>query len=135
VAESRFILLSIVVARPDDDGATAADGSAEVSWMLVSSNNRPLGRSATSFPGSVECRAGVADLRQRYRGIVSVIAPADGTGGWTWRVDLDGTAVAVSTRSYLRHHECDYNRQRFLEAVPEAELASSVRMVRGGGRR
>ena len=43
--------------------------------------------------------------------------------------------VAVSTRTYLRQRECDYNLSRFLEAVPEADVAPAVRVIRSLQRR
>jgi hypothetical protein len=41
----------------------------------------------------------------------------------------------VSSRSYLRARECTYNLDRFLEAVPQAELVAGTRSVRRAARR
>jgi hypothetical protein len=41
----------------------------------------------------------------------------------------------VSSRSYLRARECTYNLERFLEAVPSAQVVAGTRSVRRGRRR
>jgi hypothetical protein len=125
VSGPRFILLSRAIA----DGAK--DGIKEyVTWMVVSPNSRPLGRGANWFDDVDACRAAVVELRERATELRIVISV---TGSdWQWRGALDGTATAMSTRSYLRQHECDYNAQRFLEALPYAQLVAAVRTVRGG---
>jgi hypothetical protein len=135
VPSSRFIVLSVMVAGESDD-----DGHESISWLLVSSNNRPLGKAAASYPTSEACREDVHRLRQQYGRVRSIASLTEGreagrTGGqWTWRAELDGEAIAVATRTYLRHRECEYSRQRFLEAVPASELAATVRSIRSGRR-
>lgn len=127
--ESRFIVLSVVLSRE------TGEGSEEITWMLVSSNNRPLGRGGLSFATSDACRAAVSTLRQQHDRVVATATPAETNGRWAWQVGLDGTTVAVSTRTYLRHRECDYNLRRFLEALPSAEIAPAVRLIRSGSKR
>jgi hypothetical protein len=132
VPRSRFIVLSVMVATD------AADDDREcISWLLVSSNNRPLGRAAASYPTSEACREEVHRLREQHDQITSIatLTEAGRAGGqWTWRAELDGETVAVATRTYLRHRECEYSRQKFLEAVPASELAMTVRSIRAGRR-
>src|SRR5437762_3122905 len=55
---SRFIFLSAAVSA--DSGE---NGGERVSWMLVSSNNRPVGRSADQFHGYPACRTAALFLR------------------------------------------------------------------------
>ncbi len=127
--KSRFIVLSIPAADDGEQGGEDAIG-----WILVSSNNRPLGRGGSTFASSEACRAAVAQLRREHERATSS-ALAEASGRWAWRVDVDGRVVATSTRSYLRHHECDYNLRRFLEAVPSADVMDGVRIVQSRRRR
>jgi hypothetical protein len=109
---------------------TGTGGS--VTWMLVSPNNRPLGRSTRTFDSVVACREAVLSLRQQ-RGRLRPTATATESGGrWAWRLDLDGAVVATSSRAYLRQRECEYNLHLFLDALPTAEFVSAVRSVRSG---
>jgi hypothetical protein len=102
-----------------------------LTWMLVSPNNRPLGRAAGYFDDDEECRDAVLGLRAHAARVRATTAVEPG-GHWGWRVSLDGTAAAVSTRTYLRQQECQYSLSRFLEALPVAGLAAGVRTVRSG---
>ncbi len=114
------------------------DGSAEPSgltWILVSSNNRPLGRGASRFANVADCRSALVNLRHRHNHLVPAMTSAQLDGQWAWRADLDGATVAVSTRGYLRHRECQYNLDRFMEALPLAEVTDVIRFVRNGRRR
>ncbi len=124
---SRFVFLAM---QSTDD----PDGVAEESimWMLVSPNNRRLGRAERHFPTYELCRETVFRLRRRYDELKPVTATAERSGHWVWRVELDGAVVAKSTRAYLRQQECDYNLNRFMAAVPEAVVATSARSVRIG---
>ncbi|PZG08647.1 hypothetical protein C1I95_29815 [Micromonospora craterilacus] len=67
------------------------------------------------------------------------VVPLEGTvemtGQWIWRLELNGRIVAVSSRSYLRARECTYNLERFLEAVPQAEIVVGIRSARRGRHR
>ena len=40
--------------------------------------------------------------------------------GWTWRLELDGTKVAVASRLYSVERVSDYNLRAFLNTVPVA---------------
>lgn len=127
----RFVFLSAFppVIAP---GQTAVSDKTNESivWLLMSPNNRGLGRSRDAFATYVECRADVARLRRDRSRVRPVVFPDDATGRFNWRVDLDGRTVAVSSRSYLRARECDYNLTRFLESVPVAEVADGARAAR-----
>ncbi|MEU5941809.1 hypothetical protein ABZ807_22095 [Micromonospora sp. NPDC047548] len=103
--------------------------------MLVSPNNRPIGRSATYHDFYAPCREAVLDLQANAHRIVSLAGTVAATGQWTWRISLDDVLVAVSSRSYLRARECTYNLERFLEALPNAEIVDGTRSVRRDRRR
>ena len=123
MSQSRFIFLS-TLAQGEPDGP--GEG---VFWLLVSSNNRQLGRGCAVYHSYQDCREAALYLRQRLSQAQTVTAADEYNGQWVWRVDLDGSAVAVSSRSYLRVRECHYNLGRFLAAVPQALLVDGVRMV------
>ena len=127
--KSRFIVLSIPASGDDEEV-----GEDTIGWILVSSNNRPLGRGGTTFASSEACLDAVNQLRREHERMTSS-ALAEANGQWAWRVDVDGRTVAVSTRTYFRHHECDYNLRRFLEAVPAADVVDGIRIVQSGRRR
>ncbi|WP_422772789.1 hypothetical protein ACN28C_07300 [Plantactinospora sp. WMMC1484] len=100
--------------------------------MLVSPNNRKLGRGDVGYPTYVECWAAVERLRDQHHR-ANALAVTDGfTGQWAWRLEIDGGTVAVSSRSYLRARECNYNLERFLAAIPLAEIVEGTRLVRNG---
>jgi hypothetical protein len=127
MAVSRFVFLA---RRTDEDGAD--DRRDDISWMLVSSNSRPLGRAVRWHHGLDACLAEVHTVRahlDRLRGVMSVV---NAGRNWRWRVDLDGNPVAEASRVYVRQYECDYNMRRFLEALPVADIPSTVRMVHRG---
>lgn len=121
---SRFVFLAL--AAGDDTVAAAT------TWMLVSPNNRPLGRAARTFDTYGACRDAVLHLREGFAGVRSTVAAAESSGQWVWRAETGGSTVAMSSRSYLRARECHYNLERFLEAVPAALVMAGTRSVRGG---
>ncbi|GAA4691954.1 hypothetical protein [Phytohabitans rumicis] len=127
---SRFVFLAAPM--PESKDGDEADG---ILWMLVSPNNRPLGRGTSYHETYGSCRQAVLDLKANYERAKPVESTVEMTGQWTWRMDLDGEPVAVSSRSYLRSRECTYNLERFLEAVPEAQVVAGTRSVRRGRRR
>jgi hypothetical protein len=81
------------------------------------------------------CRQSVLDLRANAARIETIEYTVEATGQWRWRIELDRVPVAVSSRSYLRARECTYNLQRFLEAVPQADIVAGARVVRSGRQR
>ncbi|MET7419528.1 hypothetical protein [Dactylosporangium sp. NPDC005555] len=125
--QSRFVFLALASAATGD--GTAAEAT---TWMLVSPNNRPLGRAARTFDTYGACRDAVLSLRDGFAGVRSTVAAVESNGQWVWRAEVDGTTVGMSSRSYLRARECHYNLERFLEAVPAALVVAGTRSVRGG---
>ena len=127
MAVSRFVLLA---RRTDEDAPNSPRD--DISWMLVSSNSCPLGRAVRWHHDMEACLAEVHTVRahlDRLRGVISVV---NAGRNWRWRVDLDGNPVAEASRVYVRQYECDYNMRRFLEALPIADIPSTVRMVHRG---
>jgi hypothetical protein len=101
-----------------------------VSWLLMSRNNRHLGQSGVSFASLAQCRDSAQLLCREADRIDALTTVNNVNWRWVWRCNLDGTAVALSARSYLRQFECEYSLHRFLEALPIAELTMAVRAVR-----
>jgi hypothetical protein len=93
---------------------------------LVSANNRELGRCARAFENLAACQTTVIQLRERIENVRALLAMADVTGTWTWRVELDGRDVATAGRSYQRQRECHYNLGLFLAAVPVALISEGL---------
>ena len=125
VQRSRFVFLAAPMPGPYQ--GQEADG---IVWMLVSPNNRPLGRGAVYHQLYANCRESVLDLQANVDRAVPLESTLPTDGQWTWRMELDGVPVALSSRSYLRARECMYNLTRFLEALPDAEVIPGTRSVR-----
>jgi hypothetical protein len=119
----RFIFLAV----PLPVGSADEPPASEVLWMLVSPNNRPLGRGHRRYATYDASRAAVMQIRQQYHRLQATPSVVEAGGRWSWVVDLDGVPVAVSNRSYLRARECSYNLERFMVAVPVAEIVTSIR--------
>src|SRR5215468_11129803 len=109
--------------------AGETDDDEHITWMLVSSNNRPLGRGKRSFDTYDECRIAALGLRAEHAELRSGAVTTEQNGHWAWRVDRDGQTIAVSTRTYLRQRECVYNLDRFFEALPLAEATADIRRI------
>ncbi|MBY8871944.1 hypothetical protein K7640_08830 [Micromonospora sp. PLK6-60] len=127
---SRFVFLAAPMPGPQQ--GQLVDG---IRWLLVSSNNRPLGRGTAYHEVYAQCRESVLELQANAARIVAQEGTVPASGQWVWRVQLDDVPVALSSRSYLRARECSYNLERFLEALPHAEVADGTRTVRRDRRR
>lgn len=92
-------------------------------WRLLGANNRPLGRSAVSYPDlshSLTAAEAVRMLGAEAR--VAYLIDVD-AGLRTWRLlhPTHSTQVlAISARGYYRQRECRSSVQCFLAALPEA---------------
>ncbi|MDG4764952.1 hypothetical protein O7632_12710 [Solwaraspora sp. WMMD406] len=122
----RFVFLATTptaneAGRPADQG---------ILWTLVSPNNRPLARAPQAFASYAECQEAVRLLQSAADQLRLVETTAERTGQWTWRAELDGRVLAVSSRSYLRTRECAYNIGRFREALPVALIVAGTRAAR-----
>jgi hypothetical protein len=96
---------------------------------------RRLAPGGAIFETYAAAREAIARLRVGWERVTTLEWADDASGQWVWRIELDGTTVAVSSRSYLRARECTYNLARFLEAVPAADIADGTRAVHHHGTR
>jgi hypothetical protein len=112
-------------------GVDAADlpPPAEVTWRLLSSNNRDLGRAGAAFPDAVSCLLTVRRLQRLVDRAVALQLRA-GRVAWTWRVRLDGVEVAVSSRTYQRRVQAESACAVFLGLVPAATITDAPRLIR-----
>ncbi|MFU8870454.1 hypothetical protein [Micromonospora sp. SL4-19] len=124
---ARFVFLTVL-----PSAGSQGDSPGGVVWMLVSPNNRALGRGAGVHRSYADCRDAVLMLREGGPRCHPLLSNVEETGQWTWRVELDDRQVAGASRSYLRMRECSYNLERFLEALPAAEVVPGTRTVRRG---
>jgi len=127
MAVSRFVFLA---RRADESDRDAPHD--DVTWMLVSSNSRPLGRSVRWYHDLGECLSDVETLRSKADTLRAVMSAVSSGRSWQWRLDLDGTPAAVASRLYIRQYECEYNMRRFLEALRVASIPSTVRTIHRG---
>ena len=113
-------------------GEVASDGS-WVAWRLSGPNNRELGRSALVFPDHAHCLDGVQALVVILKQLHPFITLNQLTGLWSWRLEFEGSGVAVSGRGHQRRRECEYNLERFLSTAAVAVPATyrTVRKPRG----
>jgi hypothetical protein len=95
--------------------------------MLVSPNSRPLGRSPRWFGDLAACQTDARKVGAPGAVLTPTVIAVSGTGQWQWRI----TDIAVSTRTYLRQHECEYNVRRFIEALPDAQFVPRLRFING----
>jgi hypothetical protein len=124
MAAARFELY--LVPRPEADpvGATAL-----VTWRLLASNNRDLGRAVTTFTDAQSCQVMLRRL-QRQIGEVTTVQVRAGRVDWSWRVRLDGHDVAVSSRTYQRRIQAESACSVFLGLVPDATVTEAPRLIR-----
>lgn len=120
----RFVFLTTTSETKRDERLVS---TIDFIWLLMSSNNRGLGRSGRSYSTYAGCCERVALLREGWDRFQPQTMADDVTGRFEWHVELDGQTVARSSRSYLRARECSYNLARFLEAVPLAHIAEGTR--------
>jgi uncharacterized protein DUF1508 len=114
VAAARF---QLQVIRPPG-GATAG----HVTWRLLATNNRDIGRSATMYPDAAACRAAVGGLRAESAALQAVTVRS-GPSAWSWRIVLGDAVVAVSSRDYQRRVHADYAGTVALGLIPKAGVA------------
>ena len=127
MAVSRFVFLARRAPEPADDPPHD-----DVTWMLVSSNTRPLGRAVRWYRDLGECLAEVETLRARADGLRVVMSVVNSGRSWQWRLELDGVPAAIASRAYIRQYECEYNMRCFLEALRVASIPSTVRTIHRG---
>jgi hypothetical protein len=126
MASARFELY--LVARPES-GPDQDGGHTAVTWRLLSSNNRDLGRAVTTFADVQSCHLMVRRL-QRLIDEATTVQVRAGRVDWSWRVRLDGQDVAVSSRTYQRRIQAESACTVFLGLVPDATVTEAPRLTR-----
>ncbi|WP_433299135.1 hypothetical protein ACQP2F_45385 [Actinoplanes sp. CA-030573] len=108
MADARF---RIVRHRPD--------GS--LSWRLLATNNRDIGRSPVRHPDVEACRAAVRDLQLRLGRARTSIVRAEASS-WSWRIAVGDVVVAVSSRDYQRRIQAEQAAGIALALIPAAAI-------------
>jgi hypothetical protein len=107
------------------EGDLDGDGS-WVAWRLTGANHRELGRSSRVFPDLSQARLHAQAVHERIVEAQPHILTVPHTGTWGWRLRIDDTPVATSSRGYARHRECTYNVAAFMAAAAIAELSDGA---------
>ncbi len=92
-----------------------------VSWRLLATNNRDLGRAPVGYPDIGACRAAVRDLRESV-GRAEPVMVRGGPSSWGWRLMIDDRVVAVASRLYQRRIQAEQAAGVVLGLIPAAEL-------------
>lgn len=102
----------------------AAFEGANISWRLLSGNNREIGRGAQSFADVVGCRLAL----QRLQSVVSDLEPtiSRAGNGWGWSLALNGDVVATSKAAYDRQIRCRQSLSHFLVEFADSSIGRNV---------
>lgn len=92
-----------------------------VAWRLLGANNREIGRSAKTYVDLTDCLSSIAMLRRLLPVAARRVGADPATGSWYWRLDAEGTSLAVAGRAYRRQSECVYSLEQFLRNAPAAQ--------------
>jgi hypothetical protein len=130
---ARFIVLSEDVA-PSSTREREIDNGARLVWRIVAANNRPLGRSATTFTAFDRCLEAATQLHLRADDARGNVTFDSASATWNWSVSIDGATVAVSVRSYVRRIECARALAQFMAVAREGvPVIDEVRYLGAGG--
>ena len=113
-------------------GAAASAAARSPLWRLVGANNRELGRMPMPAPADQTCCEAVTRLRASLEHAAPRIKLGGPAASWTWSLEADGVALAVSGRAYLRQRECQYSLALFLGAVLGATVPEAHCPLPGG---
>lgn len=106
--------------------ALPGDRTDRLTWRLLGANNRELGRGGVVYPNAAACHDAFAALVARCEEAHPNVTAGLRNSAWSWRLELDGATVAASSRTYQRLRECEYNLDRFREALPCALVPTSA---------
>jgi hypothetical protein len=104
---------------------SAADSDADpgtLSWRLLATNNRDLGRAPAGYPDVAACRVAIREL-QATVGKAEPITVRSGPSSWGWRLMIGDRVVVVASRLYQRRIQAEQAAGVVLELIPTAELA------------
>ncbi|MEV4312606.1 hypothetical protein [Actinocrispum sp. NPDC049592] len=121
MASARFQVFT----RCSTDGrnnGSAKRHAGSVTWRFLSANNRSIGRSVSDFPDGEACVSALLDLQKVLPGS-SVVTVRDELGLWVWRLRVDRSDVAMSTRCYQRRLHAENAGSAF------RDLAATVRDI------
>jgi hypothetical protein len=102
---------------------------AGVTWRLLSSNNRDLGRSGVGFPDVDACLRAVDEVRAAATEAEPVIHRVSRLA-WAWRLETGPGSVAVASRAYQRRVQAQTACDLFLRLAVEAPVNTDVRQTR-----
>jgi hypothetical protein len=124
---ARFIVVS-------DQEARSANRDRELrathrlTWRVIAANNRPLGRSATTFDDYIDCVAATNEVRAHAAELKTALTFDHAAATWRWSAELNGAIVAASVRDYLRRVECVRAANQFVEIAASAPaVADEIR--------
>jgi hypothetical protein len=92
-----------------------------VSWRLLATNNRDLGRGPVAYPTREACRDALRWL-QRHAGTLEAELNRTGPSAWSWRLVAGGEVVAVASRDYQRRIQATQSAAIALDLIPGAEI-------------
>jgi len=116
VAAARFRILQHRTAADDDAGAGT------LSWRLLATNNRDLGRAPGGYPDAEACWVAIREL-QAAVGRAEPVTVRSGPSSWGWRLMIGDRVVVVASRLYQRRIQAEQAASVVLELIPAAELA------------
>ncbi|MEV4411747.1 hypothetical protein [Catellatospora sp. NPDC049609] len=103
--------------------------SAGVTWRLLSSNNRDLGRSDNGFPDVEACLRAVDEVRAAVAEVEPMIHRVSRLA-WAWRLEAAPGSVAVASRAYQRRVQAQTACDLFLRLAAAAPVNPEVRQTR-----
>lgn len=99
-------------------------------WRLMASNNRRLARGVTSFPSRSLAVDAITLLRTELNEVLAQVRTDPRRGSWTWDAEHGGECVATCPHPYERERDCRGGFQRFVDAVPRAQVAEGGIILR-----
>ncbi len=103
----------------------ALDGKSEVSWRLLSANNRELGRGAVDYSSVDDCLASIRGMISRLDGLITQ-ARRRPDSGWHWVLLAEDEPVVVGGRGYDRPIRAREAARRFRAHARRARIAETV---------
>ena len=99
-------------------------------WRLMASNNRRLASSIASFATRPYAVDAITLLKSDVAALQAIVLTNPHDGSWGWRVEREGAPVAVCPHWYERERDCRGGVDRFVEALPKAQIAEGGMILR-----